>query len=496
MIRSITPSSSENMAKVSVLIPSRNEKYLTKTVDGIFAKATGNIEVIIVLEGPTSYRLPHKRKNLILIQKPQAEGLRKAINDAAKKATGKYLLKTDAHCAFNRGFDEILKKDCEDNWVVIPRRFGMDPKTPALWKRQLFFQADYYLTCPWTNNAGLNTTLWNERAEKRRAISIDETMSTHGSVWFMPKDYYFDGLQGLDTENFGYWGENEEIAVKAWLGGGRVMVNKNTWYAHLQMRTSNKAQRQKDRQAVESHKLMANYWTKNLWRKRIHDFDWLIDKFWPLPTQNNHYYKDKYFWPENWRDYYEIYKNATELCELALTYGSDKCPQIKHHYTPVYFDLFGKRRKTVKKVLEIGVGDLAHMPDSPNYKVGGNLYMWRDFFPNAQIYGADILPELVFEVGRIKTLKCDQSKKEDLEKLIEQTGRDIDLFIDDASRRPEGQVFTCLTLMPLLKKEVTYVIEDVIDLGIMEKLNRYDCQYTRFRNKSSWDDRLIVVRNK
>src|SRR3972149_8272953 len=76
-IPSITPSFSENMAKVSVLIPSRNEKYLTKTVDGIFAKATGNIEVIIVLEGPTSYRLPHKRNNLILIQKPQAEGLRK-----------------------------------------------------------------------------------------------------------------------------------------------------------------------------------------------------------------------------------------------------------------------------------------------------------------------------------------------------------------------------------------------------------------------------------
>lgn len=44
--------------------------------------------------------------------------------------------------------------------------------------------------------------------------------------------------------------------------------------------------------------------------------------------------------------------DMTELCELAYKYGTDKCPQIKHFYTPYYYKLFKDRRLSVKKVLE------------------------------------------------------------------------------------------------------------------------------------------------
>lgn len=160
----------------------------------------------------------------------------------------------------------------------------------------------------------------------------------------------------------------------------------------------------------------------------------------------------------------------TELCKLGYKYGTDKCPQLKHSYTPFYYKLLNGRRKSIKKVLELGIGHYRNMQNvemiyDPGlkryYHRGASLKMWRDFFPNAQIFGADIHPETIFEDERIKTYLCDERKKEDLVKLIENTGSDIDVFIDDASHHVDDQIFASQTLLPLLKKDVIYIIEDV-----------------------------------
>ena len=39
------------MSKLSVIVPARNELFLNKTVDDLFAKAHGDVEVIAVLDG-------------------------------------------------------------------------------------------------------------------------------------------------------------------------------------------------------------------------------------------------------------------------------------------------------------------------------------------------------------------------------------------------------------------------------------------------------------
>ena len=36
-------------------------------------------------------------------------------------ATGKYIYKSDAHCRFSKGFDEILQEDMQEDWIVMPR---------------------------------------------------------------------------------------------------------------------------------------------------------------------------------------------------------------------------------------------------------------------------------------------------------------------------------------------------------------------------------------
>lgn len=169
--------------------------------------------------------------------------------------------------------------------------------------------------------------------------------------------------------------------------------------------------------------------------------------------------------------------DLTPLCKIAYKYGTDKCPQIAHLYTPYYYQLFKGRQNSIKKVVEIGIGMPQTFPPPPkdyHYVVGASLRMWRDFFPNATVYGADIVPEAIFEDERIKTFLCDETKKEDLEKLIKNVGSDIDLFVDDGFHSKEAQIFLCKTVLPMLNKKVIYIIEDV---GFPKTISAALCEY-------------------
>ena len=190
----------------------------------------------------------------------------------------------------------------------------------------------------------------------------------------------------------------------------------------------------------------------------------------------------------------------TELCKLAYKYGTDKCPQIGHEYTPFYYDLFNHRKDEIKKVVELGIGNSEHLnrkgrntKETPT--MGASLYMWRDFFPNAQIYGADCFPETHFEAERIKTIQCDERKKEDLRNLIKQTGSDIDIFIDDALHRTNVQIFVAKIILPLLDKDATYIIEDCKNPhGIAEHFQKHVRQIVMFPKNKQNDNNLVIIK--
>lgn len=195
----------------------------------------------------------------------------------------------------------------------------------------------------------------------------------------------------------------------------------------------------------------------------------------------------------------------TPLCKLAYKYGTDKCPQLKHSYTPFYYQLLNGKKQKIKKVLEMGIGYFPGMPEKTvffdpglqrQYHRGASLYMWRDFFPNAQIYGADFYHETLFEDDRISTYLCDERKKEDLMELIKKTGSDIDLFVDDGNHNSRRQIFLAKNLMSQLQKNTIYIIEDVrFPDNIVGALSEYDCQVFQFSPKFR-DDQLIVVSHK
>lgn len=188
------------------------------------------------------------------------------------------------------------------------------------------------------------------------------------------------------------------------------------------------------------------------------------------------------------------------LSQLAYKYGSDKCPQISHFYTDFYYKTFEGKRNSIRKLLEIGVGYKEVMKGSPpHYKNGASLFMWRDFFPKAKMYGIDINKDIIFKDGRIQTFYCDQSDPVQLTRLIDKIGSDLDIVIDDGSHNPKDIVISCLTFMPLLKKDVIYIIEDTnIDNAttVMGALKNYICHPVRRSKMRFRDDRLIVVTNK
>ncbi|MDX1411751.1 MAG: hypothetical protein R3351_06310, partial [Nitrospirales bacterium] len=87
-----------------------------------------------------------------------------------------------------------------------------------------------------------------------------------------------------------------------------------------------------------------------------------------------------------------------ELQQLAKQHGTDKSVFLASVYWSYVKDL----KYTPLRILEIGIKD------------GASLRMWRDFFPTAQIYGADLRP---IEISGVSCHRVDQRASTDLRAL-------------------------------------------------------------------------------
>ena len=74
---------------------------------------------------------------------------------------------------------------------------------------------------------------WRDRDKKLRDVMIAETMAMQGSMWVMPKKWWEDVIVELQTEGYGQmYQDSHEMIFKTWGAGGKMMLNKNTWFAH------------------------------------------------------------------------------------------------------------------------------------------------------------------------------------------------------------------------------------------------------------------------
>lgn len=274
--------------RVSVIIPSRNERFLVTTVRDVLNHAGGDVEVIVILEGYWEHKLPSDRR-LRILHRGKAQGMRPGINAAVSMATGGYLMKLDAHVMVADGFDVTLKDHHhEDNWLQVPRRYALDPERWTLDESNKKYPIDYhYLSNPYERpddpTCGLHGTAWTARRDARKDVLVDDEMSSQGSCWFMTRAH-FERLGEMDSAMYGpFVSEMQELGLKTWLGGGAMKVNKHTWYAHLYKGRKYGRGYSLGPSGFSQSKAVVDYWMHDRWPGRVRSIRWLVERFAPVP---------------------------------------------------------------------------------------------------------------------------------------------------------------------------------------------------------------------
>jgi glycosyltransferase involved in cell wall biosynthesis len=282
---------------LSVVIPSCKDHLLQKTINSLSENSGPDTEILPILDGYDE-DIPNTPK-VRVIRLKENKGMRGAINAGLAEAKGDFIMKSDSHCAYAPGFDEELIGACKDNYLMIPRRHSLNEET---WARSDTRPAydHHVLSFPYVGHYGNDMAVITDRQRSRERldIPIDDTMIFQGSCYLANRKYFMEHVGFLDDrpETYGSFAcEPAEVGLKYWLGGGEVKVNKNTWYAHLHKATRHYQaglygiNYKRGKGAVSGHTYATRHWLLNEEPNMIHDFKWLLDKFWPVPT-----------WPEDW----------------------------------------------------------------------------------------------------------------------------------------------------------------------------------------------------
>lgn len=267
------------MGKVSVIIPGRTERYFQQTVDSVLSAATGDVEVVVVLDGDEAE--PKVRSNdprVKIIRLEKSIGQRAAYNLGVRESSGEFVMKLDAHAMVSPGFDEALQAHCPENAVVLPEMRRLDPRA---WKDKprgkthfMFFGLDLYCH------------FWREY-RKREAAQCDypEVMTGQGSCWFTTRKW--NDHIGLLDEAVGSWGNvGIEVSLRTWLCGGVQIVNKQAWQAHWFRRDDGGfTYPMSGRDVARAHRYTReNYYFKDdAFVNQTRPFKWLIERFAPVP---------------------------------------------------------------------------------------------------------------------------------------------------------------------------------------------------------------------
>jgi hypothetical protein len=220
----------------------------------------------------------------------------------------------------------------------------------------------------------------------------------------------------------------------------------------------------------------------------------------------------------NYSTFYDTNNILSKLCEK---HGTDKgyvefekeTPYgwRPHSYSIYYNALFSHCRKDIKLILECGIGSNNLDVESnmtTKGKPGASLRVWKEYFDNAQIIGADIDKRILFQEDRISTYEVNQLNPTSIKNMWSKIKHNnFDIIIDDGLHTLEAGLTFFLNSFEKLKEGGIYIIEDV-DFSYLnelkDKLIKYNPEVvilnnnysnkSSFRHKNLNDNNLIVVR--
>lgn len=159
------------------------------------------------------------------------------------------------------------------------------------------------------------------------------------------------------------------------------------------------------------------------------------------------------------------FNTDTELCEIMQRNKSDK-HSLVHNYTKVYSFLFNEIKDKSINLFELGIGtNKPHLPSNMgiNGTPGASLRGWRDYFINAQIFGADIDLDILIDEERIKTFYVDQKNPAVIRSLFDNDLKNVefDIIVDDGLHEFEANRDLILNSIHKLKKGGIHITEDL-----------------------------------
>jgi hypothetical protein len=201
----------------------------------------------------------------------------------------------------------------------------------------------------------------------------------------------------------------------------------------------------------------------------------------------------------------------TTLCNIMNSHFSDK-GNGHHNYTKLYYQLFQNKQNLPLKILEIGIGSVnpsipSNMCGGPlgiYYTPGGSIKGWLDFFPNAEIYCCDVDTDILnfTDDPRVHSFYLDQTNEEQIKSILNNiiSNVNFDIIIDDGLHLCPVNFNVMKLLLPNLKRDGYYIIEDIIDREYsyhyidFESLQNRNYQYVRLPNPDNTiDNNLFIV---
>lgn len=164
-------------------------------------------------------------------------------------------------------------------------------------------------------------------------------------------------------------------------------------------------------------------------------------------------------------------KCTNELCDIMFGFGSDKGKPDNtgwHNYTTYYHEVFKNVRTKKLRVFEVGLGtNNTSVPSNMGVhgKPGASLRGWKVYFPNSEIFGADIDSGVLFAEDRISTFYCDQTDPKCIHDMWSkpELSEGFDIIIDDGLHTFDAN--KCLFENSIHKLNVggVYIIEDILN---------------------------------
>lgn len=164
--------------------------------------------------------------------------------------------------------------------------------------------------------------------------------------------------------------------------------------------------------------------------------------------------------------------------------GTDKA--VTHSYLPTYERIFGPKRNTPVRLLEIGIC------------TGGSLLAWSEYFtsPESEIVGLDVTFEhMTFDLSKdpkVRALLMDARTKT--------PDGLFDFIIDDGSHWLNDQIQAFVNLKSHLKPGGVYIIEDVYSieeaqsLAALARIHKFQSEIVDLRNvKDRYDDIMVII---